>query len=356
MNTPASPVQGSSSLPNQRAERRNSPSLAAYHWEGSIPRQAGIRDISATGAYLLTPERWAPGELITLTLQRIGPPERTPGRRVAVQARAVRWGEDGVGMSFILPAGADLHLWQSPLKSTAEQTEPEDILREFRIASAIAFLRRISPEATHEVSRLLHEGLSNYRLESSVEIALRAERLLTYGIDVETKHAPPNLVMRILEDGSWADDPWVQQLWAGLLATCCTIEGKDESNVAYIDLFRQLTTTHARILEAACTRPAKSRSGLGWTSSRTLTCTAKELMEIAGSSDLIRIGRDLEYLSDLELVTVKVDTSFFSPIADTKISPTSLGLELCARCHGHRSVTPNLYSSPASGMPTSPNK
>ncbi len=352
MNLSASPVQGSSSSPNQRAERRNSPSLAAYHWDGSIPRQAGIRDISATGAYLLTQQRWEPGELITLTLQRIGPPERIPERRVAVQARAVRWGEDGVGMSFILPAGADLHLWQSPLKSAAEQTEPEDVLREFRVAAAIAFLHRVSPDATPEVSRLLHEGLSNYRLESAVEIALRAERLLTFGIDLEPKHAPSGLVIRIIEDGSWADDPWVQQLWAGLLATSCTTEGRDESNVLYIDLFRQLTTTHTRILEAACTRPSKSRSGLGWTSSRTLTCTAKELTEIARCSDLIRIGRDLEYLADLELVTVKVDTSFFSPIADTKISPTSLGLELCARCLGHRPLKPSLLDSSVNGLQT----
>src|SRR5258708_5864190 len=117
-----------SSQQQGRAERRTSPSLAAYHWKGSNPQQNPIKDISSTGAYLLTEERWNPGDLITLTLQRIGPLESSPELSFAVQARAVRWDEDGVAVSFVLPAGADLRLWQSPLKSTAEQTEPEDIL------------------------------------------------------------------------------------------------------------------------------------------------------------------------------------------------------------------------------------
>jgi len=34
--------------------------------------------------------------------------------------------------------GWTFRLWESPLKSAAEQTEPEDILREFRMASALA--------------------------------------------------------------------------------------------------------------------------------------------------------------------------------------------------------------------------
>ena len=66
-----------------------------------------------------------------------------------MQAKAVRWDNHGVAISFVLPAGADLRLWQSPLKSAAEQNEPEDILREFRVSQAISFLSRISPETSN---------------------------------------------------------------------------------------------------------------------------------------------------------------------------------------------------------------
>ncbi len=143
-------TSGTSSLKHaqpdrRRAERRSSPELAAYLWNGSLQQQAHIKDISSTGLYLLTKERFAPGDTLSLTLQRRGPIEGNFERRVAVQAQAVRWGDDGVAVSFVLPPGMDLRLWQSPLKSSAEQTEPEDILREFRIAGALAFLARLCP-------------------------------------------------------------------------------------------------------------------------------------------------------------------------------------------------------------------
>ena len=58
-----------------RAERRPLPGLAAYHWDGAIPRLNKVRNISSTGVYLQTPDRWKPGEIVTLTLQREGPPQ-----------------------------------------------------------------------------------------------------------------------------------------------------------------------------------------------------------------------------------------------------------------------------------------
>ena len=72
--------------------------------------------------------------MISLTLQRNGPPEGNIERRVAVQARAVRRDQNGVGMSFVFPEGVDLRLWDSHLIAESNQWEPEDVLREFRLA------------------------------------------------------------------------------------------------------------------------------------------------------------------------------------------------------------------------------
>ena len=49
MNPMTSQSEGSFAAERRRAERRISPSLAAYHWKGAIPRQNSVRDISATG-------------------------------------------------------------------------------------------------------------------------------------------------------------------------------------------------------------------------------------------------------------------------------------------------------------------
>lgn len=327
----------------RRAERRNPPDLAAYHWTGSLPKLAGVRDISSTGVYLLTPERWNPGDLVSLILQRKGPLEGNFERRVSVQARAVRWGEDGIALCWVQPSDSDLRLWQSPLKSASEQTEPEDILREFRMAGALAFIRRISPEGIEDIRQLLREGLSNYRVASAIEIALQAEKLLAFSLNADKMRAPAKLIKRILEDGSWADSESVQQLWAGLLATSCTLGGRDDSNSSFVNLLCQLTTSHIRVLTAACTKANKYMASVERISSRPISFTAQEMQQITGSRDLIRAYRDLEHLGDLGLITLSVRSDSLSPIQGTMITPTSLGLQLFARCNGHRGATQEFY-------------
>jgi len=86
----------------RRAERKPSSEMAAYFWTGSAPVRHSVRDISETGMYLLTDERWHPGTVLMMTLQT--PDESDESKRIiAVQSRAVRAGEDGVGIAFVLP-------------------------------------------------------------------------------------------------------------------------------------------------------------------------------------------------------------------------------------------------------------
>jgi hypothetical protein len=327
---------------HKRPERRLTPELAAYRWAGSAFRQESVYNISSTGLYLRTDENWEPGKVVSLTFQRKGPPEKDSPRRIAVQVRAVRRGRDGVGMSFVLPSGMDLHFWESPLKSASEQTEPEDILSEFRLAGAISFLTRICPSAEAEVRLLLREGLSNYRVMSAIEIALRAQELLELSADVNRMSASSRLVLRILQDGSWADTDSIQQLWAGLLATACSETGGDDSNLTYVNLLSQLTPGHIRLLAAACTRSPKILNGAGKISSRPVACSMQELMRFTGLRDVIRIDRDIEFLSDLGLFMRRVKTSFFSA-EDAKIAPTALGLLLYTRCNGFRGTPQDFY-------------
>jgi hypothetical protein len=67
----------------------------------------GIRNISFSGLYVVTEERWYPGTLVLMTLQRNDLGEEMAERSIAVQTRAVRWGPDGVGLQFILPDEQD---------------------------------------------------------------------------------------------------------------------------------------------------------------------------------------------------------------------------------------------------------
>lgn len=88
---------------HRKAERLHSPRLVAYYWDGSVPTAHPIRNISSTGFYLLTSERWHPGTVVTMTLQRNdGPSENTNTQHyISVMSKVVRLGRDGVAFAFV---------------------------------------------------------------------------------------------------------------------------------------------------------------------------------------------------------------------------------------------------------------
>jgi hypothetical protein len=328
---------------HSRAERHESPALAAIHWHGSNPRQSHVANLSTSGAYLLTEERWEPGELVSLTLQRAGALERTPQRRITIQAKAVRHDKEGVGVAFQMPRGSDLRLWQSPINANIPQTEPEDVVREFRLSSAIAFICRLAPEAAQKVKVLMREGLSNHRLEGAVEIALHAQDVLAIESGSSGFRVDPTVVLRILDDGAWSEAEWIQHFWGGLLATACSNSKPDRSHLKLVNLLSQVTTIQARIFAGSCERALKSEEGNGRVSARPLVCPAEELVKIADTHDRVHIERDIQQLVDLGLIEKSVKWKFFCLIDEAVLTPTPLALELYARCHGHRGKTVEFY-------------
>jgi hypothetical protein len=116
----------------RRAPRVPGNGLAAYYWNGDAPAAHGVRDISSTGLYVVTEERWYPGTLVLMTLQRTGCGEETAERAVAVNSRAVRWGPDGVGLQFVLADEKQVREGRLPLLDTAGRKELERFLEYLR--------------------------------------------------------------------------------------------------------------------------------------------------------------------------------------------------------------------------------
>jgi hypothetical protein len=81
------------------ALREAIPGLTAFFFTGGAPVPHGIRDVSETGIYVLTEERWYPGTVIRMTLTDQRQP--TAERSFTVNAMVMRWGNDGVGLHFV---------------------------------------------------------------------------------------------------------------------------------------------------------------------------------------------------------------------------------------------------------------
>jgi PilZ domain len=335
---------------SQGTERRSSArqsvdQFAAYRWNGSSLKQESVRDISSTGLYILTEERWQPGTLLFLTLQREGPLEMNPEGRIEVQARVARHGEDGVGLAFVLPDDPQSRQWESLRENLIEKAKPEDMRSLVRIAAAVGFLGRICPGGAQEIGQLLGGRLSNDKLANALSIALKVENLLAFELATDRLHADPGLVVRILEDGSCTDEDWLKHFWGGLLATSCAVDGKDESSLVFVELLSQLTTFPVRILTVVCTRATKFMAESGSISAKPLACKIEELMLTTGSRGL-QFERDLERLSELGLIE-KRDSNSPTLLAcdETNITPSTLGLQLFARCNGHRGSLRDFYAA-----------
>jgi hypothetical protein len=83
------------------------PDLVAYFWTGGAPQAFRIGDISPTGFYLLTDQRWMLETTILMTLQRTNSEDTR--NMICVESKVVRLGPDGVGFEFVESEFVDLN-------------------------------------------------------------------------------------------------------------------------------------------------------------------------------------------------------------------------------------------------------
>jgi hypothetical protein len=101
----------------RRAKRLSVPGLVA--WTGGAPHSYKVGNVSATGLYLVSNERWTPGTTIRMTLQRQDGAMSSSKETICVLSEVVRWGEDGAGFNFVLSDSDDLaHRQVLPEKAT----------------------------------------------------------------------------------------------------------------------------------------------------------------------------------------------------------------------------------------------
>jgi hypothetical protein len=128
---------------NQRKSPRYlAPRLVAFFFDGGPPAPHCIRDVSLTGMYLLTAQRWYPGTVLTLILQRTDKVEPGGKKSIAVQARVIRSMDDGVALRFVVPKAEEARNLERYIAEGAEIVDKQS-LAEF--LSSLLIGRSIEP-------------------------------------------------------------------------------------------------------------------------------------------------------------------------------------------------------------------
>ena len=131
--------------------RHREPSLMVYYWNGSVAEGRRLRDISATGAYVVTRERWYVGTIVRLILQEFKvalTPDHGlyPSKSTTLLSRVVRHGPDGVAVEFMFASTKERDALQAFLaaipKTRSERPESRNgqALIEFAITLPLLFL------------------------------------------------------------------------------------------------------------------------------------------------------------------------------------------------------------------------
>lgn len=326
-----------------RAERRVVQQFAAYRWNGSTLVQGMVRDISSSGLYLITDERWQPGTIIALTLQREGPLDPDPTRRVTTQTKVIRCGPDGVGLSFLWAKDdPQSRQWDSLLECLIQQTRPAQMESLARLVEAFAFLGQICPEGVDEIGDWVRTRASSHKVLSAVSIALKAKLQLDRDLLAGPITVDPQSAVRILEVGSETHEEWLQNFWAGLLITSLSSNDKSD-HLEFVEIFSQLTTIPIRILTVICTKSTKVLLHNGQIAAKRLACNTEELASTVGARGP-QLQRDLQSLASLQLIEKSSSTSSaLHASSETLVTATPLGLKLFALCNGHRGSVPDFY-------------
>jgi len=321
--------------PEQRqAERWPGTGLSALYGIESASKPAGIKNVGASGVYLLTDERFPADQTVSLILRMDGEQADDSELQLSVQTRAAWQGEDGVALEFVLPAGMNPDLCAAMVHDIVSLTDRDQVADVFRHLRTVLFLYRLCESQADEAILLLDGQLDARRTETLFKIAFDAEKLLAAKPDASRMRAHPKLVAEILRNGSWAADELTLKLWVGLLASSCSVDAPDDGNQIFADILVHITITEAKILLRACERSLSSTPELESPAPVPVILSPQEMIQVTGVHDHSRNATNLAYLFNLGLVEKLFDFTSYRDIESFDVTPSRLGRELYSHCHG----------------------
>lgn len=99
---------------------------------------------------------------------------------------------------------------------------------------------------------MLSDKVRYWRLNNISKMLLKAKGKMEFVDGKLELKANPKVAIAVMESSSYEEDDTIQDMWAGLFVSSCTEDGKDDSNMVFVDLLKSLNSIEARILQYAC--------------------------------------------------------------------------------------------------------
>lgn len=199
------------------------------------------------------------------------------------------------------------------------------------------FLKSVCMPALDEVGLMLKDQVRHWRLNNIFKILEKAKGKIEFKNETLQVKAHPRVALSIIENGSVIDNDEVQDLWAGLFISSCSLDGQDDENLIFVDLLKQLTTAEAKIIKYACENSRKIVYENGLILSDDIEAHCDKLIELTDIKDIHRLDRELDHLRSLELFQSSLFggggfSAGYELVAN--IRPSALSLHLYMRAQG----------------------
>lgn len=195
-----------------------------------------------------------------------------------------------------------------------------------------SFLGKICMPVAEELGLYFKDKVKFWRANNVANIEKKARELAIKNGGYEGKTVHPLLAWKIIENGSFADTPELQEIWAGLLSSSMDYQPND-SNYIFINLVSQLTSIQVRIIEYSCRTANKHVSKSGYICADNLTLDNQVVFKITKCNDLHRLDREMDHLSSLGFFD-GLGGGFHPENNTVLLTPSSLSLQLFVRCCG----------------------
>lgn len=164
------------------------------------------------------------------------------------------------------------------------------------------FLSAVCLPACEELGRMLQDGIRSWRLNNIIRVLEKSEGKLEFRDNQFQLKANPKVALSIIENASLVDDDTLQEWWAGLFASSCTEDGKDDQNLIFVNLLKDLTAFEVKVLSYCCFNCKKYiyPNKLIYTN-HDFRVSLEEIMSLTGVTDVRRIDRELDHMISLGL-------------------------------------------------------
>ena len=207
------------------------------------------------------------------------------------------------------------------------------------IQGVSGFLSAVCKPCCEKLGLLLRDTVRKWRLNNVVRVIEKSQNRLSFEGDQLTIKANPRVGLTIMDECSKVDDDELQDLWAGLFVSSCTVDGKDDSNMNFVDLIRRMSSVEARILRYACEHCLKVIYPNQLIVASDISVSLNELKLITRTEDLYRLDSEMDHMRSKMLLNP--DGAFVRGggfvigdndlVAD--ITPSPLGLNLFYKTH-----------------------